>query len=255
MNVLEKNTLVNWIELLGLKVNRLTMVEAIAEINSFVKERTPRHVVTADASMVILAREDKDLLRIVRSADLVTPDGAGILWASKLLGVRINNKVSGVDLVEKLCQQSSKDGLRLFFLGAAPGIAAAAAVKLTEKYPGAQIVGTRDGYFKAEEEQSVVAAIAETKPDVLFVAFGIPKQEKFIDCYKAALAVPVCIGVGGSFDVYSGLVKRAPLWMQNAGLEWLFRLWQNPKKISKVMTLPRFALLTLWARITGKNKG
>jgi len=243
---------VNSIELLGLKVNRLTMDEALAAIIGFVEERTPCHVVTADASMVVLAGEDADLKRIVRNADLVTPDGAGILWASKLLGVRISNKVSGVDLVEKLCMESSKTGLRLFFLGAGPEVAATAAKKLIEKYPGAQIVGTRNGYFKADEEASIVQTITDAKPDILFVAFGIPKQEKFIDRYKADLAVPVCIGVGGSFDVYSGLVKRAPVWMQNAGLEWIFRLYQNPKKISKVMTLPRFALLALWTSVTGR---
>jgi N-acetylglucosaminyldiphosphoundecaprenol N-acetyl-beta-D-mannosaminyltransferase len=228
------------------------MTEALTVINSFVQKKTPHHVITVDASMVVLAREDPDLKRIVRGADLVTPDGAGILWAANLFGKRINNKVSGVDIVEQLCKASSMTGLKLFFLGAAPEVASTAAVKLTEKYPGARIVGTRHGFFTVEEEPEIVKEIAETKPDVLFVAFGIPKQEKFIERNKAAMGIPVLIGVGGSFDVYSGLVKRAPVWMQNAGLEWIFRLCQNPKKINKVMTLPTFVLIAIWTKLSGK---
>ncbi len=225
------------------------MNEALALINQYIVDRTPRHVVTADASMVVLAKDDPELERIVTGADLVTPDGAGLLWASKLLGRPIGHKVSGVDLVERLCKVSSESGIRLFFLGAGPDVAASAAVKLTEKYPGAQIVGTRHGFFKADEEPEMVAQIAACKADVIFVAFGIPKQEMFIDRNKAALGIPVLIGVGGSFDVYSGLVRRAPVWMQNGGLEWVYRLWQNPKKISKVMTLPKFALMAVLEKV------
>jgi N-acetylglucosaminyldiphosphoundecaprenol N-acetyl-beta-D-mannosaminyltransferase len=242
---------VDSIRLLGLKINRLTMDECLASIDRFVHERIPRHIVTADASMVVLARDDRELARIVLGADLVTPDGAGILWASRFLGSPVRNKVSGVDLVEMLCRVSSQTELRLYFLGAGPQVAATAAQRLTEKYPGANIVGTRNGYFGESEEPEVVREIAETLPDVLFVAFGIPKQEKFIDRHKSALGASVCIGVGGSFDVYSGLVKRAPVWMQNAGLEWIFRLYQNPKKISKVMTLPKFVIITLWSKLSG----
>jgi N-acetylglucosaminyldiphosphoundecaprenol N-acetyl-beta-D-mannosaminyltransferase len=240
------------IKILGLRVDRLTMDDALTVIQNFVSERTPRHVVTADASMVVLARDDANLKRIVLAADLVTPDGAGILWASKLLGFPIRHKVSGVDLVEKLCKISSEKGLRLYFLGSGPGVAESAAANLITRYPGAAIVGTRHGFFTSEDEAAVVDEIAVANADVIFVAFGIPKQEKFIDRHKAALGIPVSIGVGGSFDVYSGLVKRAPVWMQNSGLEWIFRLYQNPKKISKVMTLPKFALLALWAKVSGK---
>jgi N-acetylglucosaminyldiphosphoundecaprenol N-acetyl-beta-D-mannosaminyltransferase len=245
---------VDCIELLGLKINRLQMSEALAEISRFVSEGKPHHVVTADASMVVLARKDHELHKIVLAADLVTPDGAGILWASRLLGCPIKNKVSGVDLVEQLCRVSCETGLRLFFLGAGPGVAEAASENLKQKYPGANIVGTRHGFFQPDEESSLVQQIAETKPDVLFVAFGIPKQEKFIDRNKAALGASVSIGVGGSFDVYSGLVKRAPVWMQNAGLEWIYRLSQNPKKIGKVMTLPKFACIAIKAKLSKKPR-
>ncbi|HEY3331359.1 MAG TPA: WecB/TagA/CpsF family glycosyltransferase [Capsulimonadaceae bacterium] len=238
------------IQLLGLSVDRLNMDEALATINGYIAQGTPHHVVTADASMVVIAREDADLSAIVQRADLITPDGAGLVWASKLLGTPIVDRVSGVDLVARLCEVSAKTGIKLYFLGAAPGVADDAAANLRIKYPGANIVGTRHGYYGADEEPTVVAGIREMAPDVLLVAFGIPKQEKFITKHRDAMQVPVSIGIGGSFDVYSGRVKRAPLWMQRAGLEWLFRLAQNPKKISKVMTLPRFVVLAVKTKLS-----
>ncbi len=237
--------------ILGLRVDPVTPEGALAALEGFIKERAPRHVVTADASMVVTARRDPELHAIVEEADLVTPDGAGILWASRLLGSPIAHKVSGVDLVAQLCRLSAERGWRVFFLGAAPGVAEEAAANLRQRYPGTQIVGARDGYFSASEDAQVVAEVRVATPDVLLVALGIPKQEKWIARHKRELDVPVCIGIGGSFDVYSGRVKRAPLWMQNSGLEWLYRLCANPKKIGKVMTLPKFALLALRQRFLG----
>jgi N-acetylglucosaminyldiphosphoundecaprenol N-acetyl-beta-D-mannosaminyltransferase len=237
------------IRLLGVSVDRLSMSEALDAIGRFIEQRTPRHIVTADASMVVIAKEDPELAAIIENADLVTPDGAGLIWASKLLKLPITNRVSGVDLVGKVCELSKSLGWRIYFLGAAPGVADDAAANLRIKYPGCNIVGVRHGYFGEDEEPAIAADIREKKTDILLVAFGIPKQEKFITRRKEAMLVPVSIGIGGSFDVYSGRVKRAPLWMQKAGLEWLFRLWQNPKKISKVMTLPRFVGLALKAKM------
>ena len=239
------------VTILGLRVDRTTTDETMQTLASFIAERVPRHVVTADASMAVIARRDPELHEIVQQADLVTPDGAGILWASRLLGTPISHKVSGVDLVARLCGFSAERGCRLFFLGAAPGVAEEAADNLRLRYPGAQIVGVHDGFFSPEEDAKVVDQIKASAPDVLLVAFGIPKQEKWITRHKAALGVPVSIGIGGSFDVYSGRVRRAPIWMQNASLEWLYRLWCNPKKIGKVMTLPKFALLALRQRLLG----
>lgn len=239
------------VSILGLRVDRVSSQEAIEAVENFISERTPHHIITADASMVVLARRDSALREIVDRADLVTPDGAGIIWASRLLGMPVACKVSGVDLVKQLCSLSAARGYRLFFLGAAPGVAVQAAENLARDYPGALIVGARDGFFSADDEPQIIEQIKESAPDVLLVALGIPKQEKWIDQYREALAVPVSVGIGGSFDVYSGRVKRAPVWMQNASLEWLYRLWKNPKKIGKVMTLPKFAILTLRQRILG----
>ena len=236
------------VPILGLRVDSTTMADAMTTIERWLAEGRPRHIVTADASMVVLACQDPELAAIVAGADLVTPDGAGILWAARLLGLPITHKVSGVDLVAELCALSARTGCRLFFLGAAPGVAATAAANLQERYPGAQIVGTHDGYFTPAQEPAILAQIQAARPDVLLVAFGIPKQEKWITRHKAALNIPVSLGIGGSFDVYSGRVRRAPLWMQRSSLEWLYRLAQNPKKIGKVMTLPKFALMALRQR-------
>jgi N-acetylglucosaminyldiphosphoundecaprenol N-acetyl-beta-D-mannosaminyltransferase len=238
------------VRILGFRIDRISMDTALKRIEEFIAEGVPRYLVTADASMVVTAKEDPELAQIVDRADLVTPDGAGILWASRKLNTPITDKVSGVDLVAEVVRLSAEKGYRVFFFGAAPGVAEEAAVNLRKRYSGANVVGTRDGYFKPEQEQEIVAQIKAAKPDVLFVAMGIPKQEKWITRYKDEIGVPVSAGIGGSFDVYSGRVERAPVWMQKRGLEWLHRLYKNPKKISKVMTLPRFVLMTIRQKLS-----
>lgn len=242
---------VSSVTILGMRVDCVAPDMALEIVDRFVQERTPRQVVTADASMVVIARQDPELRAIVEKSGLVTPDGAGILWASRLLRTPIPYKVSGVELAERLCERSPAKGYRIFFLGAAPGVAEEAAAKMRQRYPGMHIVGVRDGYFQSAQESEIAAQIKSAAPDILLVALGIPKQEKWIDRHKAALGTPVSIGVGGSFDVFSGRVKRAPLWMQNCGLEWLYRVLKNPRKITKVMTLPQFALLALRNRFWG----
>jgi N-acetylglucosaminyldiphosphoundecaprenol N-acetyl-beta-D-mannosaminyltransferase len=235
------------IRLLGMRVDRVDMNGALTLVEEFIRSGQPHHIVTADASMVVTASEDKEFAAIVEASDLVTPDGAGILWATKRNGEPVRAKVSGVDLSARCIALSAEKGWRIFFFGAGPGVAEEASARMQARHPGANIVGFRDGFFKPEDEAKIVEEIRAAKPDILLVALGIPKQEKFIFRHKAAMGVPVCIGVGGTLDVFSGTVKRAPVWMQNTGLEWLYRLASNPKKISKVKLLPRFALMTLRA--------
>lgn len=239
------------VTILGMRVDCVSPEETLAAIDRFIAQRTPHHIVTADASMVVTARHDAELNTIIQGAELVTPDGAGILWASRLFGTPIPYRVSGVDLVGEICRLSPSKGYRIFFFGSGPGVAEEAAVKLRARFPGTQIVGTRDGFFTPEQEPEVIAQIQAVHADVVLVALGIPKQEKWIAQHKAVLGASVLIGVGGSFDVFSGRVKRAPLIMQRNGFEWLFRLLQNPRKIGKVMTLPEFALLALRQRFLG----
>lgn len=233
------------VSLFGVRVHAVSMDEAVRHILRFVQENVPRQVATADSSMVMMAQSDSDLREIINSADMVTPDSIGILWACRRRGIAMPERVSGVDLVARLAQVSMQTGLKLYFLGAQPGVADEAAQQLQRAYPGVQIVGCHHGYFPPEAEASVVEQIREAHPDVLCVAMGIPKQEKWIDRHRKTLGVPVSIGVGGTFDVLSGRVRRAPLWMQRIGMEWLWRVAHNPRKVSKVMLLPKFAWMAI----------
>jgi N-acetylglucosaminyldiphosphoundecaprenol N-acetyl-beta-D-mannosaminyltransferase len=166
-----------------------------------------------------------------------------VLWAARRKKQALRERVSGVEIAERVCQESAEQDYRLYFLGAAPGVAAAAADKMREKYPGACIVGCRDGFFGSDQDQSIVSEIVATGANILFVAMGIPKQEKWIQRHRDQLGCAVLIGVGGTFDVLSGQVRRAPRIMQVLRLEWLWRVLSNPRKINKVMLLPRFVRL------------
>ena len=232
---------------LGVKIHAVDTKTALSAIEEFIRSGKPHMVVTADSSGVTLAQKDPELLEIINSADLVTPDSAGVLWAAKRFGTPLPERVSGVDIVELLCKRAAEAGYRAFLLGAAPGIAEEAAYTLQQRYPGLTIAGTHHGFFKPEESDAVVRKIRETKPDFLFVAMGQPMQEKWIRRHMEELGVPVSMGVGGTFDVLSGRVKRAPKWMQRRGLEWIYRLASNPKKIKKCSTLPVFVIKVLTA--------
>ncbi len=231
------------VRILDLPVHDVNMESALSAIDSFIRSRGSHHIVTADASMLVMAQEDAGLRSIIGNADLVTPDSSGILWAAKRQGTPLRERVSGVDIVEQLCAKSRERGYRIYFLGAGPGVADRAANNMRERYPGAQIVGTRDGFFGENESEAILDSIRCSKADVLCVAMGIPKQEKWIQANRSLLDTPIFIGVGGTLDVLSGITRRAPVWMQKLNLEWLWRVINNPKKISKVMLLPRFVSL------------
>lgn len=236
------------VELVGVHVHRVTMDCALGVIDRFIRDGGPHHVVTLDASMCVMARKDSNLRELIRNAELVTPDSAGVLWASRRTGQPLTERVSGVEIVERLCALSPIRGYKLFFLGAAPGIAETAARRMMETYPGCRIVGFHDGFFLPEQERELLESIRAAKPDVLCVAMGIPKQEKWIGRHRDSLGVPVLIGVGGTLDVLSGSVPRAPRWIQKLNMEWLYRFLKNPRKIGKLLTLPRFVWLVMTRR-------
>jgi N-acetylglucosaminyldiphosphoundecaprenol N-acetyl-beta-D-mannosaminyltransferase len=238
-----------WIDLLGLRVSRVNRAQAMEVLLRFIESGEPHLVATADASMHVIAGQDPELRGILNRADLVTPDGTGILWASRKLGTPLEERVSGVDLAEQLCRESSRRGFGIYFYGAGPGVADEAAENIRRRYPGVEIVGTADGFQNSPAQQAALLEdIKRKRPSVLLVAMGIPRQEKWIARHLDELRVPVCMGVGGTLDVFSGRVSRAPEWMQRHGLEWLYRLIQNPKKYTKVATLPQFALRVLMRR-------
>ena len=232
------------VHILDLPVHNVDMSMALDTIDAFIHQGSgPHHIITADASMMVMAQQDVQLRSIIANADLITPDSEGILWAARQQGKPLPERVSGVEIVERLCERSVSRNYRLYFLGAAPGIAAKAKERMEAKYPGAQIVGTRDGFFGEEDLPNVLEGIRACSPDILCVAMGIPKQEKWIQAHREALNVSVLIGVGGTLDVLSETVKRAPLVMRRLKLEWLWRVISNPRKINKVLLLPRFVVM------------
>lgn len=232
-------------QVLGLPVDCVTTGQAIERIEAMIDERVPRLVFTADASGLVLAQDDAEFRRIVERASLITPDSSGVVWALHRAGHPAQKRVSGVDLVGLLCERSADEGYRLYFLGGEPGVAETAAERLRLKYPGCNIVGARHGYFPSDSDEVVAHEVAESRPDILFVAMGMPRQEKFIARTQDIIKAPVAMGVGGSFDVFSGRTKRAPKIVQSLRLEWLWRLILNPKKFAKVKSLPRFVRLVL----------
>lgn len=240
------------VQLMDVNITPISMQETVARIEEFIRSRQPHIVVTSDASAIMKAQEDEELHRIINAADLVTPDGIGVIWGARLLDLPIYERVPGVDLVAELCSVAAQRGYRIFILGAAPGIAEQAANNLQTRYPGLTVAGTHHGYFSAEEEPRIVEMIRAAQPDILFVAFGIPKQEKWIRRHIETLQTPVCIGVGGSFDVYSGRLKRAPLWVQRIGMEWFYRALIEPKRFIRLLILPKFMWMTLRRWLTRK---
>ncbi len=233
------------VDMFGVPLARINMEGALARVEQFVKERSPHMVVTSDTPGIVRARNDPEFQEIVRGADMVTADGRGVIWMARVLGLPVTERVSGVDLMQRICQRAAARGYSIYLIGAEPGVAEKAAQSLQSRYPGLRVVGAHHGYFTPQQEPAVVRHIAEARPDILFVAFGAPKQEKWIRQYLAELNVPVAIGVGGSFDVHAGRARRAPQWMQRAGLEWLYRLLREPGRLPRALTVPRLIWMTL----------
>ena len=173
---------------------------------------------------------------------MVTPDGAGTVWAAHHLGHAMPERVAGYDMVQELMREAPAKHRRIFFFGSAPGVADKAKKKAEQLYPGIEIVGTRNGFFTAADEPAIIEEIKAAHPDILLAALGVPKQEKWLAKHLSELSVPVAIGVGGTFDVMAGVMKRAPRWMQKAKLEWLFRGMLQPKRAGRLMALPKFVL-------------
>ena len=224
------------------------MQQAVAIVDGFVRARTMALVATANAEMVMLAQQDQELFSILNNAELTLADGAGVVWAARRLGGGVPERVAGYDLTQQLLQKKKKTGYKVFWLGAAPGVAEAAAAKAAEKYPGLATVGVHDGFFDCDDG-AIRRLIRDSQADILLCALGVPKQEKWLNQYRHELQIPVMIGVGGTFDVMAGKAKRAPVWMQRAGLEWSYRLLRQPSRFVRMLALPRFVarvLLSAW---------
>lgn len=233
------------VEILGVTVHAVSMKGAVYAIEGFIQEGGPSMVITADTSGIVLAQHDRQWMDIMNGASLVTPDSIGVVWAARRLGTPVRERVTGVDLMDILCSRAAQKGYRVYLLGSAPGVAEQAARKMQERHPGLLVVGARHGFLAPDEEAEVVREIRSLGVDILFVAMGIPRQEKFIFEHLYEMAAKVSIGVGGSFDVWSGNVRRAPKFVRAMRLEWLWRLLLNPRKWRKALTLPQFIWLVV----------
>ena len=242
------------IRLLGVRVDRVTMEGAMQRVEHFMREDTPHMIVTSDATGLMRAQDDAELKAIVNEADLVTADGAGVILSARLLNMPLDVRVSGCDMVGEISKVAAKLGRSVYLFGASPGVAEAAAENLRKMAPGLEIAGCRNGYFGPEDEPGIIAEIKAKRPAALFVALGIPRQEKWIKAHMAELGVPVCIGIGGSFDVISGLKKRAPRWMQRTGLEWLYRVSKEPSRLPRLVALPRIVIMTFGQLLAGPEE-
>lgn len=239
-------------QVLGVAIDAVTENEALDRIEAFVKQGGPHQVVTANPEILDNATKTPDLKRLMNRAALVSADGQGVLLAGRILGTPFPARVTGIDLAEALCRESGKRNLSLYFLGSKPGIVDEAAQKMRAQYPDVQIVGTHHGYFRDEGPKKVVEDIKACHPDVLLVGMGSPAQECFIRDYLAECGVSVGMGVGGSFDVLSGSVERAPKIFIRLKLEWLYRIATDRKRWKRSLALPRFVFKVIAQRL-GKS--
>lgn len=230
------------VNILGVDVDAVTMAEAVDVVRRAMDTRAGVMVATANAEMLMRATHDEELRRILNASALVVPDGAGTVWAARHLGHTMPERVAGYDLAQELLRCAPAEGRRIYFFGSAPGVAEKAKAKAEQLYPGIEIVGVRNGFFSPADNAAIIAEIRAARPDLLLVALGVPKQEKWIAAHLAELDVPVAIGVGGTLDVMAGVMKRAPHWMQRAKLEWLFRGLMQPKRAGRLLALPKFVL-------------
>ncbi len=231
------------IEILGVGVDNITMDQAVAEGVRLMDTEGAHYVVTPNPEIVEVCREDQEALKAVNGADLVIPDGVGIIYGARMLGTPLKEKLPGIELAQRLMGQMAENGKSLYLLGAKPGVAEEAGRRLTGRYPGLRIAGTHDGYF--QEDGPVTEAIRASGADVVFVCLGAPKQEKWMARNGQATGARLLIGLGGCLDVFSGQVQRAPEIYQKLGLEWLHRLIKNPSRAGRMLKLPLFLIHVL----------
>ena len=236
----------NSIVIFGVPVHDVTIEQTVALANDYMSQKKCRQIATVNPEFVMAAQQDTDFLAVLREADLCLPDGVGLLYAARWLGAPLAERVPGSALVLRLAELAADQGRRLFLLGAAPGVAQEAAARLKEFSPGLIVAGTYAGSPDPEEDEEIVSMINESRADLLYVAYGAPRQDKWIARNKASLStVRLAIGVGGSLDFVAGRAERAPVWVQDMGLEWLHRLVKEPWRWRRMLALPRFGAKVL----------
>lgn len=232
------------VPILGVPVHAVTAADTLDAVVRFMDAPRLHQICTVNPEFVMLAQNDPAFMAVLRQADLCIPDGVGLLYAARRRGRRLPERVAGSDLVYDLAALCARHGWRLFLLGAAPGVAATAGERLAQRYPGLVVAGTFAGSPDSAENDAIVARINAARADMLFVAYGAPRQDAWIARNRAALpTVRLALGVGGSLDFIAGRVRRAPLWVQRLHLEWFYRLLREPRRWRRMLALPRF----VWA--------
>ncbi len=239
--------------ILGVRIDHVDMKKAVSIATQNMNSEKPFVIVTPNSEIVVKANKEPELMSFIENAGMVVPDGIGLVVGSKLVKQPLSERVTGIDLMVELVKYASNHQKSIYLIGGKPGVAAQAAEKLKEQFAGLEVAGTHHGYFKGlhtgnkghSDEMAVIEDIKAKKPDMIFVAFGAPKQEYFIDAYKDILGAGLLMGVGGSLDVISGNVQRAPEKYQKMGLEWAYRLAKEPWRIKRAGALPIFALNVL----------
>lgn len=230
------------VTILGVQIDKITAEYALKKAERFVRTEGVSVIYTPNPEIVMAAYEDPSFCKILNDADLCTPDGIGVVYASRMLHNPVPERVPGFDLTCGLLKSIAKTGEGVFLFGAKPGVAETAKKNLEQKYPGLNVCGTHDGYFKPEDEDGIIDAINQSGAKLLLVCLGAPKQEKWIAAHKDALRVNLCMGVGGALDVFAGTVKRAPEFFIKCNLEWMYRFIKQPSRLNRFAALPKFML-------------
>jgi len=228
------------LHILGVRVDDVTAEETLPLVERFIAERAPHQICTVNPEFIMAAQRDETFRNVINNSALCLPDGVGVLWAARRLGHPLRERVGGTDMAERIAARAAQTGWRMYFLGAAPGVAEQAAAVLQARYPGFAIVGTFAGSPARAEEDAIAERILAARPDVLLVAFGAPSQDVWIARNQPRLRVSAAMGVGGAFDFIAGVTRRAPPWVQRIGLEWLHRLVHEPWRWRRQLALPRF---------------
>lgn len=238
------------INVMGVDFDSLTLPEAVDRAEALMTERRAAYVVTPNPEIVMTCWEHPDALEAVQNADLVLPDGVGVVYGAKILGTPLKGKLPGIDFAAELMRRMALRGGSVFLLGAKPGVAEMAGERMKVQFPGLFICGTHDGYFK--EDAPVIEAINALQPDLLLVCLGAPKQELWMHRNRPVLKVGLMAGLGGSLDVFAGTVKRAPVFFQKLGLEWFYRLVKEPWRFKRMMKLPKFLFACIGKKLKGR---
>ncbi len=237
------------ISILGVRIDNVTYADAMACVETFLREPDLHQIATVNPEFVVMAQTNADLMRALNASALNVPDGVGLMWAARRLKSPLRERVTGQEMVDRIAALAAERGHRVFFLGAREGIAERAAEKLKEKFERLEIAGCYAGSPAREEEDEIVARVNAANPQILFVAYGPPKQELWIARNTARLNVSVAMGVGGTFDTLAGIVPRAPQWIRDAGLEWTYRLLREPRRFKRQLAIPYFMWLVMtWGK-------